>query len=124
MPGLTTTKAKLDLFRLPSVPPLVSLRLGRTSLLPLVGLFLSELSILELGPTTALEQPSAVVAMVELVVISLSPILDWYRFNDQYHSCVFPCQQVLFASHCGVHPCLVQGATLRALHIGMSKLQA
>jgi hypothetical protein len=51
---------------------------GRTGLLALVGLFLSQFTILELGPSPVQEWSSAAVAVIEPVVISLSPILDWY----------------------------------------------
>jgi hypothetical protein len=62
-------EAQLILFWLPSVPPPVSLWLGQTGFVALVSLFLSELSILELGPTTVLKRPSTMV-VVEPVVIS------------------------------------------------------
>jgi hypothetical protein len=56
----------------------------------MVGFFLSEMTILELRPTTALKRPSAAVAVVELVLISLSLILDWYRFNGLNRSGILP----------------------------------
>jgi hypothetical protein len=73
---MTTTKAKLVLSQASSVPPLMSLWLGQTGLLALVGLFLLELTTLEVRPTLALERLFAVVAVVKPVVMSLSPILD------------------------------------------------
>jgi hypothetical protein len=64
-----------------------------------VGFFLSELTVLELRTTIALKRPSAAVAVVEPVVISLSLILDWYRFDGPNRWWIPPGQQVIFARH-------------------------
>jgi hypothetical protein len=72
------------------MPPPVVLRPKRTRLLSLVGFFLFEVTVLELTPTVALKRPSAAVAVVELVVISLSLILDWYRLDGPNRWCVSP----------------------------------
>jgi hypothetical protein len=61
--------------------------------------------------------------LIESIVISLSTIVDQYRFNSLDRKCVFPCQQVVFGRRCCVRPYLAQCATLHALHIGMFKLQ-
>jgi hypothetical protein len=94
----------------------MSLWPGRTYILALVGLFLSEVIILE--------RSFAAVAVVEPVVISLSPILNWYRLNSLNRLCVTPGQQAVLAHRRRVHPCLAQSATLSAFHVEMSKLQA
>jgi hypothetical protein len=104
--GLTATVTNSVLARPSSVPPLIPLRPLQSVPLALLGLFLSKLTKLELWPSPMLELTTAAVAVIELVVISLSPVLDRYRLHGLNRWCVPPGQQVIFTSSRGMHPCL------------------
>jgi hypothetical protein len=122
VPGLTATIANGVLTRSSSFPPPISLGPLRPVLLAAVGLFLSEVTWLELRPFPPLELSAAAVAVIEPVVILLSLTLDRYRLHGLNRRCVPPGQQVVFAGRRGMRPCLAQCTALNAIHVRMTKL--
>jgi hypothetical protein len=106
MTGLTTGIADSVLSRSLSFPPSISLRPLGPVLLVAIGLFLSELTRLELRPSPPLELVTATVAVIEPVVITLSLMLDQYQLHGLHRGCVPPGKQVVFASRRGMRPSL------------------